>query len=41
MRGARRADDSEGTPSGYKKTKLNKTLLNGNNICVVRGARAR
>lgn len=29
---------SEATPQGYKKNKLNKTLLNGNNICAVRGA---
>lgn len=29
-------DRSEGTPEGYKKTKLSKTLLNGNNICAVR-----
>ncbi|WFD05493.1 RNA-binding protein lsm5 [Malassezia vespertilionis] len=24
-----------GTPDGYKKTKLSKTLLNGNNICAL------
>ncbi|WFD21095.1 hypothetical protein MCAP1_003352 [Malassezia caprae] len=29
---------SEGTPAGYKKTPLAKTLLNGNNICAVRCA---
>ena len=26
---------SENTPQGRKKTKLNQTLLNGNNICMV------
>lgn len=26
---------SEHTPQGRKKTKLNQTLLNGNNICMV------
>ncbi|WFD47102.1 RNA-binding protein lsm5 [Malassezia furfur] len=25
----------EATPQGYKKNKLNKTLLNGNNICAL------
>lgn len=29
---------SERTPEGYKKSTLSKTLLNGNNICAVRGA---
>ncbi|WFD24777.1 hypothetical protein MEQU1_003482 [Malassezia equina] len=28
--------DDYGTPDGYKKTSLAKTLLNGNNICAVR-----
>ena len=30
------SNHSEATPQGRKKTKLNQTLLNGNNICMVR-----